>query len=128
MTTDEHDKYLRLAADFDNYRKRMEQELVQAVRFGNERILLEVADVLDAIDRATGEYDMRILLTQILKKHDMTRIETAGKEFDPNTMEAVQMVPAVDGPSHAHAVQSEVQAGYTLHGKVIRPAKVIVTE
>lgn len=125
---DEHEKYLRAVADLENYKKRMETEITHAIQFGNERILLEIADVLDAIDRSGHEYDMGKLLEQILTKHGMTRIETRGTQFDPNTMEAVQMVPSVDGTSAAHSVQSEVQAGYTLHGRVIRPAKVIVTE
>lgn len=119
---DEHEQYLRLAADFENYKKRMNQEVASAVQFGNEKILLEIADVLDAINRSGGEYDMRKLLEQILQKHGMKRIDTAGKQFDPNTMESVHMVDG--GPSHQ--VKEEVRAGFTLHDRVIRPARVII--
>jgi molecular chaperone GrpE len=118
----EHEKYLRLYADFENYKKRMEKELTQVVRFANERILLEIADVLDAIDRSSGEYDMGKLLEQILKKHGMTRIETAGQQFDPTSMEAVHMV---EGGS-SHQVKEEIRAGYRMHDRIIRPARVIV--
>ncbi len=118
----EHEKYLRLAADFDNYRKRMDAELAQAVKFGNTTLLLEIADVLDAIERSSAEYDMGKLLEQILKKHGMERIETAGKEFDPTIMEAVSMV----GGGSSHHVKEEVRAGYRMHDRVIRPARVVV--
>lgn len=121
----EKEKYLRLAADFDNYRKRMDQEIKGAILFGNEKLLLEIADVLDAVDRAgTDQYDMRKLLEQILKKHGMVRIETAGKAFDPMTMEAV----STSAGGESQTVQSEVRAGYTMNERVIRPARVIIYE
>lgn len=119
------EKYLRLAADFENYRKRIHGELKHAVASGNERILLEIADVLDAIDRSkTGDYDMGVLLEQILKKHGLVRVETTGKPFDPNTMEAVSMVEG--RPEESQRVQSEVRAGWLMHNRVIRPARVII--
>lgn len=117
------EQYLRLAADFENYRKRMEQEISQAIQFGKEKLLLEVADVLDAIERAkTEQYDMKTLLEQILKKQGVIRIETAGKPFDPHIMEAVATV----GGGESHTVKEEVRAGYTMHERVIRPARVII--
>lgn len=126
------EKYLRLAADFENYRKRMHGEITQSIARGNEKILLEISDVLDAIERSKdGEYDMSILLKQILKKHGLIRIETSGKPFDPMTMEAVSMV---EGQSEQNQqVQSEVRAGWMMAepaspagGRVIRPARVII--
>jgi molecular chaperone GrpE len=121
------EKYLRLAADFDNFRKRVHAEQKQAIAHGNEKLLLEIADVLDAIERASksGEYDMGKLLEQILKKHGLVRIETVGKPFDPATMEAVAMKPP-DAPEQSGMVEQEVRAGYLMHDSVIRPARVSV--
>lgn len=119
----EKEQYLRLAADFDNYRKRMEQELATTIAFGNQKILLEIADVLDVIDRAKmREYDVAGLLEQIIKKQGMIRIETIGKAFEPLTMEAVSMTEG----GESQTVQSEVRAGYQIHDRVIRPARVII--
>lgn len=130
--TIEKEKYLRLAADFDNFRKHVHGEMKQAIAHGNEKILLEIADVLDAIDRSkTDAYDMGKLLGQILKKHGLVRIETKEQPFDPNMMEAVSMVEG--RPQDSQQVQSEVRAGWLMHGsassadrRVIRPARVII--
>lgn len=120
------EQYLRLAADFDNYRKRTDQEASTMIRFGNEKILLEIADVLDVIERSgTDQYDMKKLLEQIIQKQGMTRIETQGKVFDPMTMEAVSMSDGVPSTSSGQ-VKEEVRAGYTMHDRVIRPARVII--
>jgi molecular chaperone GrpE len=124
MNTNMDEKYLRLAADFDNYRKRVHAEMKQHIATGNEKILLEIADVLDAIERSTGEYDMGKLLEQILKKHGLVRIDTNGKVFDPMTMEAVSMVEGQ--PKQSQQVQSEVRAGWMMHERVIRPARVVI--
>lgn len=125
------EKYLRLAADFDNYRKRVHGELKHAIASGNEKLLLEIADVLDAVQRSADHYDMGKLLEQILKKHGLVRIETKEQPFDPNTMEAVSMVEG--RPEESQQVQSEVRAGWLMHdpaspagGRVIRPARVII--
>ncbi len=130
----EKDKYLRLAADFDNYRKRMESEIEDTARFGTRHVLLEMLDVLDhlgkAIDHIPQEAHPEWLngLQQVQKQFEAAiqkagaeRIRTDG-EFDPATMEAVQMM---DG-GESHHVQSEVRAGYKMHDRVIRPARVVV--
>ena len=129
------EQYLRLAADFENYKKRARQDMTDAVQFGNEKLLLEIADVLDAIDRSKNDaYDMGALLQQILKKHGVTRIETKDKPFDPNTMEAVSMASPAS-PDDSGKIKEEVRAGYTMpvrtdhpggHGRVIRPVRVII--
>jgi molecular chaperone GrpE len=119
------EKYLRIAADFDNYRKRMHEEIKHSIAIGNEKLLLEIADVLDATERSkTGDYDMSILLKQILKKHGWVRIETSEQLLDPTTMEAVSMVEGL--PEQSQQVQSEVRAGWMINHRVIRPARVII--
>jgi len=138
--TIEKEKYLRLAADFENYKRAMEQQLAEAVQFAARPVVLAMVDVMDHFDRAVahatdavkGEEEWYRGLVQtdrqfheVLKKFGVRRIETAGKPFDPTLMEAVQMKPP-DSPERSGAVESELQAGYTLHDRVIRPAKVIV--
>lgn len=118
----EKETYLRLAADFDNYRKNAGQDMKNAIQFGNEKLLLEIADVLDVRERSKGEYDVTALLEQIITKSGATRIETKDKPFDPMRMEAVTMVEG----GESQRVKEEVRAGYTMHERVIRPARVII--
>ena len=119
----EKEKYLRLAADFDNYRKRSEGDMRNAIQFGTEAILLEIADVLDAIERSgTEQYDMKALLEKIIKKQGMIGIETRGRIFDPATMEAISTAEG----GESQMVQPEVRAGYMMHDRIIRPARVII--
>jgi len=138
--TVEKEKYLRLAADFENYKRAMEQQLADAVQFAARPVVLAMVDVMDHFDRAVahatdevkgaGEWYRGLVQTdrqfhEAMKKFGVRRIETVGKPFDPALMEAVQMKPP-DSPDLSGTVEGEVQAGYTLHDRVIRPAKVIV--
>lgn len=135
--TVEKDAFLRVVADFDNYRKRMEHESAEAAKFICTGVVLDVVDAMDHLERAIdhappavqNESDWYGGLAGIgkeflkkLKKFGVERVKSVEKSFDPATMEAVQMVEG--GPSQT--VQSEVRAGYTLHGRVIRPARVVV--
>ena len=140
--TIEKDKYLRLAADFENYRKNEAGRLDDWKLGAMKDLLIDHLAYIEGLEVAfrntppelrkqfehwyEGIQRVKNRMIKDLKRFGVERIETKGKQFDPNTMEAVHMVPAVDGPSHA--VQSEVQAGYTLNGRVIHPAKVVVTE
>ncbi|MCC6405180.1 MAG: nucleotide exchange factor GrpE [Candidatus Yanofskybacteria bacterium] len=131
------EQYLRLAADFDNYRRRMEGELTEVAHFGATSVVREMVDVLDHVEQAiahappivreqsewfAGFQQIGAQFLATMKKFGVERIATAAQPFDPATMEAVSMV--ADGPSHT--VQSEVRAGYTLRGRVIRPARVVI--
>ena len=131
----EKEKYLRLAADFDNYRKRMESELADMAKFGSRLVITDILDVLDRLEHAIahipqdthpewlkGLQQVQRQFEAVIQKAGAKRIITDGV-FDPTTMEAVQMV---EGPGESHKVQSEVRAGYTMHDRVIRPARVIV--
>lgn len=132
------EQYYRLAADFDNYRKRMEQELADIVKFSGMRVVQEVVDTMDHLDAAVrhaadeirrGEWfrgleqvDKQFLET--MKKFGVERISTVGQRFDPALMEAVGMVPG----GESHVVKEEVRPGYKMHERVIRAARVIIYE
>lgn len=138
--TVEKEKYLRLAADFENYKRAMEQQLAEAVQFAARPVVMAMVDVMDHFSQAVAHATDAVRaqaewyrgleqtdrqFTETLKKFGVRRIETAGRPFDPALMEAVQMKPP-DRPEDAGTVAEELQAGYTLHERVIRPAKVVV--
>src|SRR3989338_6406441 len=121
------DEYLngwkRAQADFVNYKKDETKRLVEFLKFGNERLILEIIEVLDDLDNAAKEIKNPGLdqvikkFQELLKKYSVERIGVAGKKFDPLVHEAVSTEP--DG-----AKMEEVRAGYMMQDKVIRPARV----
>jgi molecular chaperone GrpE len=128
---------VRLQADFDNYRKRTEKERDQARHRGVEHLVEQLLPVLDGFDRALAAHDdpayedyrkgfelIRKQLWDLLAKQGVHRIESVGKEFDPNVHHAVEHVPTNDYPDGA--VIDEFQPGYTFHHRVLRPAMVRV--
>jgi len=112
----------RERADFINYKKEEIERINQLVKYANEEIILKLLPVLDNLCLAAnhvkdeGVAQIKKQLEDFLKKEGIEAIETMGKPFDPSTMEAVEG----DGDT----VTEEVQRGYTLHEKLIRPAKV----
>ncbi len=135
---DINNKYIRLAADFDNYRKRQMQERESLIKYGAEDTLKKIIPVLDTFERALASiekiedvnsikesYDVCIKqLNDVLAKIGLTKIEAQGKEFDPNIMEAVMQTPTDE--FEPHTVIKELQTGYKLHDKVLRPVMVNV--
>jgi molecular chaperone GrpE len=132
------DSYLRLAADFDNYRKRVAREQVELTRRANERLLNELLPVLDDLERAFEaaaehheaklEEGVRLVhrsLLGLVERHGLSEIETAGA-FDPHVHEALLAQPG-EGAEEG-AVLQVLQKGYRLGDKVLRPARVIVAE
>jgi molecular chaperone GrpE len=128
---------VRLQADFDNYRKRIEKERDQARHRGVEHLVEQLLPVLDGFDRALAAHDdpayeeyrkgfelIRKQLWDVLAKQGVHRIESVGKEFDPNVHHAIEHVPTTDYPDGA--VIDELQPGYTFHHRVLRPAMVRV--
>lgn len=128
---------VRLQADFDNYRKRIEKERDQARHRGVEHLVEQLLPVLDGFDRALASHDdpayedyrkgfelIRKQLWDVLAKQGVHRIESVGKEFDPNMHHAIEHVPTTDYPDGA--VIDELQPGYTFHHRVLRPAMVRV--
>ncbi len=132
-----NDKYMRLAAEYQNFRRRTETEKQNISTYANERIAKELLDVVDNFERALASADAeetkfksgvdliyRQLLT-VLKNFGVEPIETEGKEFDPNFHNAV-MSEEVDGVE-AGMILMEMQKGYMLRDRVIRASMVKVS-
>lgn len=136
------DLYLRKAADFDNYRKRMIREKQEAIDFANSNLLVDLIQVLDDFDRAisaSGEQEKgtpaaafaegvvmirRQMASMLENKYGLTYYPSAGEPFDPNIHEAIGRVPSADVTEPV--VQEECRKGYKLKDRVIRLAQVIV--
>ena len=130
-------KYLRLMADFQNFRRRTEKERGDIYAYANEGFAVDFLAVLDNFERALAsapENDkfaegMALIYKQFvdaLNKNKVTEIEAEGKPFDHNLHNAVSKQPAEGVESDV--VTQVLQKGYTLNGKVIRPSAVIVAE
>ncbi|MBI4830305.1 MAG: nucleotide exchange factor GrpE [Candidatus Lindowbacteria bacterium] len=134
-----YDLLLRTQADFDNYRKRVQKETANLLKYGAENALREILPVIDNLDRALDsarkhtESNSRVIegieliLAQfrgVLQKLGVKTIETVGHAFDPNKHDALLRVHA---PGVAEgAVLDEIRKGYYFHDKVLRPAQVTV--
>lgn len=131
----------RERADFMNYKKDEMERIGQLVKYANEEIILKLLPVLDNFylaekhlpesnDFANGFSQIKKQLEDFLAKEGVVAIETVGNQFDPNTMEAVGEVENSGDPDSAKSseVVEEMQKGYTLHGKLIRPARVIISK
>ena len=132
-------KYLRLAAEFENYKRLTQRDQREQIRFGNEQILKELLPVVDNMERAikaaqTNGGDSALVqgveltlkqLSGILAKFGVQAIETAGLEFDPSAHQAVSYGPSNDVP--ANKVLDEFQKGYRLHDRILRAAMVSVS-
>ena len=132
------ESYLRLAADFDNYRKRVAREQVEWTSRANERLLNELLPVLDDLERALEaaaeheeaklEEGVRLVhrsLLGLVERHGLSEIEAEGA-FDPHVHEALLAQPG-EGAEEGSVLQV-LQKGYRLGDKVLRPARVIVAE
>lgn len=131
-------QYLRLAADFDNYRKRQAQERENLLKFGTENALKKMIEVLDNFERgkkalenvddcAKVKESFDLVHKQVfdaLSKLGLEVIDTEGKEFDPNFHDAVMQTPTSEHPEHT--IINELQKGYKMGDKVLRPALVNV--
>lgn len=128
---------LRLQADFDNYRKRIDRERHHDRHRGAELLAESLLPVLDGFDRAISAHRdaahdefrkgfelIRKQMLDVLSKQGLQKIETEGKRFDPNFHHAIERVETSDQPDDT--VVEELQAGYVFHGKVLRPAMVRV--
>lgn len=137
------DRYVRLAAEFDNYRKRVVRERAELIRTAHEGLLLELLPVLDNLERGLAaarvssessraqealvegvEMTFR-LFKGILEKEGLKEIESVGRQFDPTVHHAVEQVQTDDHPEST--VVEEVLRGYLLDHKVLRPALVKVS-
>ena len=136
-----NDKYLRQAAEFENYKRLAQRDQRDQIKFGNEQLLRELLPVIDNLERAikaardsdTGAHSalvqgVDLTLKQLsgsLAKFGVQAIETIGHVFDPTTHQAVAHVPSDTVPSN-HVVE-EFQKGYRLHERMLRAAMVSVS-
>ncbi len=138
------DRLLRLAADFDNYKKRVERERLMLLKYAGENILRELLPTLDNLDRALEHAaaeteDPRKKLDGLLEGVDLTRkgllamlekfevspLDSVGRVFDPNEHEALTMESSNEVP--ANHVLREFAKGYRFKDRLLRPAKVVVS-
>lgn len=136
-----NNNYLRLHAEFDNFRKRTMKEKADLIKSGGERVLTEVITLVDDFERALGSIhsatDKDAMLEGLdliygkfvgfLAQQGVKEIETIGRTFDPEKFEAVTTV-LVQDPSQSGKVIDCIQKGYSLNDKIIRFPKVIVGE
>jgi len=132
-----YDRYLRTVAELDNYKKRAARDKADILKYGKEDLVKDILPFLDSLDRALTHADSNdaqafksgITLIQdqllgCLKKHGVERIESAGADFDPNFHEALMQM---DSAEHRdNQVVSEMEKGYLLNGRLIRPSRVCV--
>lgn len=136
------DRHLRLAAEFDNFKRRTLRERQELFNYANENLIKELLPTVDNLERALeharltqGEEATRALregveltfrsLLAALENAGVQRVETEGREFDPQVHEAVQRVPTDAHPPGR--VVEVLQPGYTLKGRLLRPALVAVS-
>ncbi len=130
------DKYVRMYADFDNYKKRTAKEKLETIQTASKEIIKELLPVVDDFERALKALEgdseakngMQLIYNKLvsnLSAKGLTPIETVGKEFNVDEHEAITEIPVTD-PKQAGKVVDQVEKGYYLNGKLIRFAKVIV--
>lgn len=132
-------RFLRLTADFENYRRRTRQDTAEIRRTANERLLRDIIPIIDNFERAldaakkdlpdniiTGIEMIYRQLRNLLSQEGVEPVESVGKPFDPVYQDAFERVEDTEFPEGT--VIAEVQKGYLLQGKVLRPALVIVAK
>ena len=141
MVREEKDKYLRLSAEFDNYRKRTLKEKAELIKNGGEKTLTAILPVLDDFERALKNLEVseetkamkegvELIFSKfqkILGQEGLQKIETEGQAFDTDFHEAIALIPAPSEDLKGKILDC-VQTGYMLNEKVIRHAKVAVAQ
>ncbi len=131
------DKYLRLAAELENVRKRAERDVEKAHKFALERIVADLLEVRDSLEMALAaeggpsieslkegsEATLKLLLGT-LQRFGIEELDPHGEPFDPNHHEAISMQPSDD--VEPGSVVTVFQKGYALNGRLLRPARVVV--
>jgi molecular chaperone GrpE len=135
---DTHERLLRSAAEFENFRKRTQKEREDAAKFGNEKLLKDFLPVMDNLERALDHVEQHDLAQVIegvklvqklfestLARHGVTGFSAVGKPFDPGLHEALMQKESDEPPG---TVLSEMAKGYKLHDRLVRPAAVVVSK
>ena len=141
MVEEQKDKYLRLSAEFDNYRKRTLKEKAELIKNGGEKTLTAILPVLDDFERALKNMEaseetkamkegVELIFSKfqkILGQEGLRKIETEGQAFDTDYPEAIALIPAPSDDLKGKILDC-VHTGYMLNEKVIRHAKVAVAQ
>lgn len=139
-----YDKYLRLAADFENFKRRTQRDRADLLNYGNESLIKDILPIVDNLERALEHVSggdgaeseggflegVKMILEQmktILAKHGVEPIEAVGSDFDPNYHEAMLRIDGSD-EYRDNQVVDEFEKGYVLNGRLLRPSKVSVAK
>lgn len=132
------DKYFRTMAEFENYRRRTIKEKSDWLKNSNERMILSICDVMDNFERAmgqmqddhtddpfiTGIIQIKQQMDSLLEKENVVKLESLDQEFDPAFHEALAHIPS---DKDENIVTAVIQNGYKMNDKIIRPARVAVS-
>jgi molecular chaperone GrpE len=135
-----YDRYMRAYAEMDNVKKRGAKEREELAKFANESLIKELLPVIDSLDKALDHGREDANLAELIKGIEMTRkgmmdtlekaglteVEAVGKPFDPNFHEAISKQQ--DDTLPPNHVSMEMQKGYVLNGRLIRPSMVVISE
>ena len=139
--SENHDRLLRMAAEFDNYKKRTARELEDLKKYAAENLIRQLLGVVDNLERAIASAsadnasDHRVVdgvaltlaeIMKILEKHHVSPIEAMGEPFDPTFHQAMCQEESSDHPPNT--VVQEFQKGYLIHDRLLRPAMVVVSK
>lgn len=137
--TEQKDKFLRLFAEFDNYKKRMAREKLEYMSMAGKDVIIDMISVKDDFERAIKSFENTEDLSAVkegitliydklnksIEKKGVKKIEAIGQPFDVEKHEAITEIPVID-EAQKGTVIDEIEGGYTMYEKVIRFAKVVV--
>lgn len=140
QAAESQDQLLRLKADFENTKKRLKRDKEDAIKFANERLLIEILPIVDNLDRAMaslseGHDASKVIeglklaqqeLHQVLELHGVTVVQAVGEVFNPELHEAVATVESAGAKDGT--ILDEVRRGYVLNGRLIRPSRVRIVQ
>ena len=136
-----YDRFLRLSAEFENYKKRKEREATDFRKYANEALVKELLPVVDNLERAletSGDNENAVAcilegvdmtlkeIFKVLEKFAVKAVDAVGNSFDPTYHQAVMQEASTEHPDNT--VVRELQKGYTIHDRLLRPAMVVVAK
>jgi len=136
-----YDRFLRISAEFENYKKRKEREATDFRKYANESLVKELLPVVDNLERAletSGDHEDTVAcilegvdmtlkeIFKVLEKFAVKAVDAIGNPFDPTYHQAVMQEASAEHPDNT--VIRELQKGYTIHDRLLRPAMVVVTK
>jgi len=132
---DMYERILTVSADFENYKKRAAREQLSFQKFSNQELLQEILTIVDSIEKVikysndsntiTGINFTLSMINTTLKKFNVEPIEATGKQFDPKFHQAMSLEENNEYPDNT--ILSELQKGYMIHDRLLRPSMVVVS-